>query len=429
MLKKCLVFGLIVVIFTLSLQGVLFAQQVVTLRVVHAWPPVEMERQKKLDEEFMKKYPNIKLQVENATWSELLTKYQTQAAAKALPDVYYLHYTWAQMLIRNGMLLNLQPFIDKDPSFNLKDFFPVTLVPYKDKKGDIYAIPYDCNSYPLYYNIDLFKKAGLAFPNSKWRLDKEFLETAIKLTIKDDKGRIIQWGLDGNFSQLPADIRTSQFEAFGARDSNDEETELYITEPKAIEAVKWWTDLVVKYHVAPTPAEAKAIVQPFSFGKVAMSYGGPYDLERWAQYGSFKVNVEEMPIGPSGIRPNAIAGSAYGISPFTQHPKEAWLYLKFYMSKESLEFMWSKPGALIPARRSAGAPFENWWREKGLNAKVFRKAIEYSKYGHFISPAGPEVNQIFGREIQLILLGQKTVEDALNKIEQDALPVLAKYNK
>jgi len=143
-MKRFLVFSLTIV-FILTLEVTSFAQQVVTLRVAHAWEPTFLDVQKKFDEEFMKRHPNIKIQMENYSWDNVLEKYQTQAVAKTLPDIFYVHFSWAQNFIRSGMLMNLQSSIDKDPSFNMKDFFPVAFTPFTYKK-DTYMIPYDCGA-------------------------------------------------------------------------------------------------------------------------------------------------------------------------------------------------------------------------------------------------------------------------------------------
>jgi multiple sugar transport system substrate-binding protein len=423
MLRKCLV-GILIVLFLSSLEGLAFAQEVVTLRVAHAWEPTFIDVQKKFDEEFMKRHPNIKIQLENYSWDNILEKYQTQAATKTLPDVFYIHCSWGQNFIKSGMLMNLQPLIDKDPAFNMKDFFPVAFTPFKDK-GNIYVIPYDCGSVILFYNVDMFKSAGLAFPNKNWRLDKEYFETALKLTKKDDKGNIIQFGIDRGPS-LDYEVIIPALKSFGGRFMNDEETQLYLTEPKTIAAAQWWTDLITKYHVSPTPAESQGLVEPFTFGKVGMTFGGSWMLERWVRFGKFKADVQEWPSGPAG-RFTSAAGSGYGISAYTKYPKEAWTYLREYLSKDGEVFMWGKTGRGSPTRRSAWPSFEDAW--KGLNVKAFRNAMNYAEYVHPISPVAAQLNQIRDREIQLILLGKKTVAEAFKTIEEESLPIMAKASK
>jgi ABC-type glycerol-3-phosphate transport system substrate-binding protein len=55
--------------------------------------------------------------------------------------------------------------------------------------------------------------------------------------------------------------------------------------------------------------------------------------------------------------------------------------------------------------------------------------MNYAEYVRPISPVAAQLNQIRDREIQLILLGKKTVEEAFKTIEDESLPIMTKANK
>ncbi|MGH2560866.1 MAG: ABC transporter substrate-binding protein, partial [Thermomicrobiales bacterium] len=61
----------------------------VTLSVAHAWDATFMQRQDQFDELFTERHPNIRIESENTTFADYLTKYTTQAAGGSLPDVMY----------------------------------------------------------------------------------------------------------------------------------------------------------------------------------------------------------------------------------------------------------------------------------------------------------------------------------------------------
>src|SRR5919201_1305387 len=100
----------------------------VTISVAHAWEASFWPRQVAFDRAFMKRHPNIKIRAENTPWPSYLTKYLTQAAGGSLPDLIYLHYSWIQNFIKLGTVIPLDPYIAKQPDFNIRDFTKPSLV-------------------------------------------------------------------------------------------------------------------------------------------------------------------------------------------------------------------------------------------------------------------------------------------------------------
>ena len=84
----------------------------VTLSVAHAWDATFFERQKQFDALFTKRHPTIKIAAENTPWGDLRQKYLTQAAGGALPDISYIHFSWAQQMIKAGLLKSLDEYIN-----------------------------------------------------------------------------------------------------------------------------------------------------------------------------------------------------------------------------------------------------------------------------------------------------------------------------
>lgn len=410
-----------------------FAQKKVTLRTHHMWEATFIPVQQEFDRKFMSEHPNIIIKRSNSTdWAHALEKYLTQAAAGKLPDVFYIHFSWAQKLIREGTLVNLQPYIERNAEeVNIEDFYPVSLTPFK-LKGDIYILPYDAGTNALYYNKEMFDKEGIAYPDWNWTLET-LLDVSRKLT-KDTNGdgEIDQYGI---YEELwSQEMLGPMLKSFGGRFVNDNETECLLTDPASIKGLKWWADLTLKHHVQPTPEVAAAfagggVTDPFAFGKVAMTFGGSWMLERWIALGGFEADVAPVPEGPAG-RFDTIAGSGYGIPKTSEHFEEAWTYLKAYLSPEGQRFMWGRTGRGSPTRKSAWSSFEQAWKEKGLdNVIVFKKMIPYSSYARPYSPPAAQVMDIVEREFELMLLGKQTVEETAKKIKTKVDPLLEQNKK
>ena len=77
-------------------------------------------------------------------------------------------------------LLNLQPFIDADPTFPLEDYYPSAVEPLR-RGGDLWGIPAAVDVPVFYFNHFLFDEAGLPYPEKGWTWNDVFL-TAQKLS-------------------------------------------------------------------------------------------------------------------------------------------------------------------------------------------------------------------------------------------------------
>jgi multiple sugar transport system substrate-binding protein len=140
----------------------------VTLSVAHAWDATFFERQKQFDALFMKRHPNIEIKGENTAWGDLRQKYLTLAAGGALPDISYIHFSWAQQMIKAGLLKSLDDYIAAEKDFKLEDFFPASLPSYK-RDGKLWVVPYDEGPMILYYNKDLFDRLAWLTPATPGR--------------------------------------------------------------------------------------------------------------------------------------------------------------------------------------------------------------------------------------------------------------------
>ncbi|MCG8346485.1 MAG: extracellular solute-binding protein, partial [Chloroflexales bacterium] len=90
-------------------------------------------------------------------------------------------------------LLDVQPLIDADPSFELGDY-PVALLAPFEQDGKRYGLPYDFMFRVLNYNQDAFDAAGLAYPTADWTLN-DLMGAAQQLTQGNGADR--QYGFVG----------------------------------------------------------------------------------------------------------------------------------------------------------------------------------------------------------------------------------------
>ena len=212
----------------------------VELSVAHAWDATFFERQKQFDELFTKRHPNITIKAENTPWGDFRQKYLTQAAGNALPDIIYVHFSWAQDFAKSGILKAVDDYIAKESNFHLDDFVKSSLPSYQ-RDGKLWVVPYDEGPGVMYYNKDIFDKAGIKYPDDSWTLDT-LRDAAIKMTSGEGPTKI--FGL----AELPSPgnslMAPSYLFPFGAQYlSEPKEDQVLINKPEAVTAMEWWEEM------------------------------------------------------------------------------------------------------------------------------------------------------------------------------------------
>ena len=397
----------------------------VQLTVAHAWDALFMTRQVQFDTVFMKRHPNITIHTENTPWASFLQKYLIQAAGGALPDILYCHFSWAQQLISQGLPLSLNGYIAKQPDFNLSDFTPPSMGFYA-RRGTQYGVAYDCGPGLLFYNKDLFDKAGVKYPTKAWTLD-DLKQAAIKLTSGSGRNKI--YGLLDTPSPADSTMAPPYLFPFGAQYVNEpQETRSLIDQPQAVQAMEWWMELRSKYQAVPSPAENQAMQQQqtdaFTLGRAAMMLNGSWATPSLNQNAHFKWDFTNWPKGPQTWSTLA-AGSSYMIAKSSPNKDAAWIYLNEYLSPAGQSFMWGMTGRGSPARKSAWNAYFNS-KFAPPSVRVALDALNtHASNAILYLPATPKVVNTAGPIWDRVVAGRLAVKDALQQITQQIDPILA----
>jgi multiple sugar transport system substrate-binding protein len=396
------------------------AQEEITLSFGHHWEAAFRPRQEEFDQKYAEAHPGVRFEYTYNTWSEHNQIVPTWAAAGTLPDIIYVHGRYAFPWNHEGIVVSTQDFIDNDPEFDVNGIWEEALRLYT-YNGKQYEIPYDHGPIILGYNKDLFDEAGLAYPDEGWTWDT-FLEAAKALTKEN------QWGYGGYYNQvvqLGNELGISLVGPFGGEVLDETETKILIDSDAARTALQWWADLIHVHKAAPLPAQAQAIpAGPWVAGLTGMfalaSWGTPTLIEQ----ANFAWDVAPWPEGPAGRKCGSF-GSGFGITRDSKQPEAAWQYMREYLSKEGMEFMWGASGRGSPARQAA---YESWLTSPGApaNARFYMEALEnYAVTGRpYQTLAGGEILDVFNRNTELVQSGDMTVDQAIENILAEGTPVL-----
>jgi multiple sugar transport system substrate-binding protein len=135
------------------------------------------------------KKTGVKVQVIQEPSANYAQKINAQILSKSLPDIFWCQNATAQDLGRQGKLYDWSKYASgqakgaKTAGLDMSKFSPGALDTYKTPDGGLYGIPNEANTYGVFYNIDAFKKAGVALPTADWTWDQMFSD-AKALTTK-----------------------------------------------------------------------------------------------------------------------------------------------------------------------------------------------------------------------------------------------------
>ncbi len=297
---------------------------------------------------FQKQYPGVNVSLEPIT--DQRVKAIAQIAAGTAADITNLGDGDVLFYANQNALQDLTPYVGQ--SF-LNQYLPNTLT-IGHVGSHQYSLPKDYSTLAVYYNKDIFKAAGLSYPSSNFTWD-EFRKDALTLTKKS-----------GTYSALidPAGARMASavVSSFGGRliSSDGKHIVGYMDSPATVNALTFWTNLVTKDHVAPTPAQVASATnggaQPFAQGKVAMQITGVWPSATYAATPNLHFGVAPFPRTSGGPQVNTIYYAGFAMTRSTKHPKEAAALIKL-MSGPVGDAIWGK-GAL-PAVKSVADQSSN----------------------------------------------------------------------
>ncbi len=376
------------------------------------WDKYQEPVLREIADKFEEENPNIKIDLQLTPFGQYWTKLETAATGEVLPDIFWLNGPNIVKYASNDILLPLDEMVEKD-EFDLEEF-PEGLVDLYTVDEKLYGIPKDWDLTALWYNKKYFDEKGLDYPNDEWTWD-DMVEAARELT---DESKGI-YGIaarpdtqEGLYNSIP--------QAGGSIISEDRKKSGYDTK-EAIEGTQIWIDLIEE-GISPTLEEQADTyeVDMFKAGKLAMINAASWNVPVFMENDEIKddIDVEVMPLIKE--RAATIHGLANVISANTEHPDEAWEFVKYLGGKEANE-IWAKSGAVIPARTEV----LDIWKEAypNLNLQAFIDQLDYAEI-YPVSKDTPKWNDLENEYIKKIWNGDMSVEEGLKKLSEEMDKVL-----
>jgi sn-glycerol 3-phosphate transport system substrate-binding protein len=287
---------------------------------------------------------------------------------------------------------------------------------YNKAEGTIWCMPFN-NSMPvLYYNKDLFAKAGLPTEQGPETWD-DVISYGQELTRGD------QWGFnthDDTHWYLSTMILEN-----GGQIINQEETECLYNSPEAVEMLQLWGDMVNDYEIMP-PAQHKEAGTDFLAGVLGMFFRSSSTLPSLVRDAPFELGVGMVPAVEGKDRVAPIGGGSLVIfknsNPYIL--EAAWEFVKFMTSEASSLYLSTHTGYLPLYKSSLEWPEMQAYLEQNPLVRAPLEQLQYA-YAIPVFPSLGTSDSALRQAVEAVELGASDPQAALDQakkiVDQDLI--------
>lgn len=359
---------------------------------------------RKMVEDFQNDNPGIEIDLQVVGWDAIEQKVNTMISTNQAPDL--LNIDAYARFVDDNLLMDIEKVI----SPQLKDKFYDSFYKGCQINNKAYAIPILASIRNLYYNKDIFEKAGIKDPPKTW---SELRQTA--KTIKEKTG-IDAFGFEMANFEGQAFFSYFIWGNGGDWKKNDKWT---INSPENIEALQFLSDLMNKDKVTnPQPAATTRdeLQKVFGQGKLGMLITANFfptilkDEAPDCNYG-----VAAIPVNDG--KPQVSLGVQDFLMVFksAKAPKAIGKFLDYFYDDKRYEEFIAQEG-MLPATKTVGDSLS----KKDPLTEQFIQALPVAKFYPLTDPKFSEMRLEVIKACQEVLLGQKTAAEALNDAQKIA---------
>lgn len=265
-----------------------------------------------------------------------------------------------------------------------------------------YALPYDTGPMVLFYNRDLFDKAGVK-PEAGWTVD-DF--EAAAATLKS--AGTVAFGTTVEDLYLESSIL-----AYNGGEAVSTDGTIDVSNPSFVKGVEWLAGMVEDGTAAPANGpDPTAEDNAFLGGTVASMVGGPWLVLDLKSRAPFTLGVTTVP-SAAGEQKTYSAGSGFGISKNCNNPDAAFTAITAMTSEETLSTL-AADGRAFPARTAAQ---KVWFDNTGVEGieDTFASALE-SAVALPGSTKSDQFNQLLAQYGPQAVNGTEPAQDVLDEI-------------
>ncbi|MCF1494368.1 extracellular solute-binding protein [Agrobacterium vitis] len=358
---------------------------------------------KKQAERFMASHPDIDVQVQVVNWDNLQQKLTTDIASGVNPDIALIGTRWLVDFVKQDLVEPLDPLANGE----FKDRFIGTFLSPGEIDGALYGLPIAASARAMFYNKDLFAKAGISGPPKTW---DDVISASEKLVSVGAYG----YGIQGK------EIDTDVYFYFplwtNGGDIVGKDGKLALNSDAGVRAATTYKTLIDKGLTQPgvTGYSREGVQDLFKQGRLGMVLSLPFlsgQIQKEAP--NIKYGIAPIPEGTNAAT-YAVTDSIVMFKN-TRHKQAAWAFLDQLFSQDArIEF--TKGEGFLPTTKSEA---EDPFFQNNADLKAFVDLLPNAKFAPLIAN-WEGVSTAVIRNLQLLYLGEKSPKEAMDAANAEA---------
>lgn len=370
-------------------------------QTITVWTMEDTNAFKQLMQAFTKQ-TGISVDVQGIPWGNVNDKLTTAVASGNGPDVVQVGLSFLPTFVNAGALLNLHPYLAKNPALKSSGFLSGVSSARTNPKGKVLTVPWVSDVRVLFYRTDIFAQAGISGPPKTW---SQLFSDARKLASRGSGQYgfyIPQWD-----SALPVELT---WQAGGNVTANGKVT----FDTAAFRTAANFYLSMYKAKVVPTASDFDQ-TQGFVSGVAPMLISGPYlasAINGAAPGLKGKWKVAVLPHNKTNT--SLLAGSNIGIWNNSRNVAAA-LKLLDYMAKPSTQVAWFKLAGELPTNKAALA---NPVLKNDPLVKIYAQQLQHAQLLP-LTPAWDKIGSDLLNALNSIVLNGADEGSALQQLNQN----------
>jgi len=296
---------------------------------------------------FHQDHPNITVKMQYfARWPEYLQKFQIALASQTVPNLAFMKETYVYDLSPKGATSDLSKFVHKSDVVNRDEIHQAYFDLYAFK-GEQIAIPFNGPIMGIFYNRDLFKKAGLdpEKPPQDWNALREYAKR-MRIPAED------QWGF-AVYEYGTREINLIWFLTFfweaGGKFWKDDYSGIDLNTAAGKEALQFLVDMIRSDKtVLPPEVPREGLIES---SKIAMWMQGNWAMHNYEKYAP-NLNYGTAMLPKHKDYGQYIASDGLMIPKAANNKEDAWKVIEFFL-RPDINVSFNIRSGFLPVTRDA----------------------------------------------------------------------------
>lgn len=345
-------------------------------------------------------------------------------------DLVQIYDIGTRFMVDSGWITPMQELIDKD-KYDVSKIEP-NIAAYYSVDNKLYSMPFNSSTPILYYNKDMFDKAGIKkAPESFSQIEN----ISGDLTSEGGATNAISLGIYGWFFEQFICKQGLQYADNGNGREGAATSVEFDKNGAALNILTAWKSLYDKGCTANVGRGGDAGLADFSAGKSAMTLGSTASLKQILKDvdGKFEVGTAYFPSVVDGSKGGVSIGGAslWALDNKDEAKKDAtWEFVKFLISPESQAY-WNANTGYFPV--TTDAQNEQVFKDNVKEFPQFQTAIDQlhssaPEYAGALLSVFPEARQTVETEIENMLNGKQSPEETVKAMADSINKSIKEYN-